>query len=111
MKILIPSDKNWKKSMVFGIISLTFFVSTIVYSQPTPGYAPHMFAYNIGFFFPVMLTSLIFLIIALIFYFKIGKGVRKELNKLYSYLPLIILIPPFYQIMIIAINFFIILID
>ncbi|NJO92223.1 MAG: hypothetical protein HC831_27085 [Chloroflexia bacterium] len=73
MNILIPSDKYWKKSSLFGFISFTFFFSTLVGKPPMAGYAPHMYAYNIGFFFPLMMASFGFGIAGFVNYLNIEK--------------------------------------
>jgi hypothetical protein len=84
MEILIPSNKNWKKSVIFGLISLTLLGMTVIGRPTTPGYAPHMFTYNMGFFLPMMFLSIGFGIAGLISYFRIGKLVRKDYSFIYK---------------------------
>jgi len=57
-KILAPKSLDWKKSFKLSMISLTLFASLFIFKNPTPGYAPHSFAYNIGFFIPILFISL-----------------------------------------------------
>ncbi len=93
MEILIPSDKYWKKSVIFGLISLTFLGMTVIGRPITPGYAPHMFAYNMGFFLPMILLSFGFGVAGLTSYLKIGKSKRKDYNLIYKVIPLIFILP------------------
>jgi hypothetical protein len=104
MEILIPSDGKWKKSIVFGTISLTFYLMTFVVPPPTPGYAPHIFAYNMGFFFPVLIASLIFGLLTFKAYFSIDNPTRKSYKLIYKLLPFLILIPQGIQIGIVGLN-------
>jgi hypothetical protein len=104
MEILIPSDKNWKKSIIFGLISLTFLGMTVIGRPTTPGYAPHMFAYNMGFFLPMMLLSFGFGIAGLISYLRIGKLVRKDYSFIYKLIPILLITPIGVRFLLMIIN-------
>jgi len=93
MEILIPSDKNWKKSVIFVLISLTFLGMTVIGRPTTPGYAPHMFAYNMGFFLPMIFLSFGFGIAGFISYLRIGKLIRKDYKLIFKIVPLILILP------------------
>ncbi len=48
--------------------SATFIIVTVCTPLPKPhGYAPYMFAYNIGFFFPMMVCATVSGVLSLIF--------------------------------------------
>lgn len=104
MEVFIPSDSKWKKSIVFGTISLTFYLMTFVVPKPTPGYAPHIFAYNMGFFFPVLIASFFFGLLAIKNYFGIDHQARKSYKLIHKLLPFLILIPQGIQIGIVGLN-------
>jgi hypothetical protein len=104
MEILIPSDKNWKKSVIFGLISLTFLGMTVIGKPTTPGYAPHMFAYNMGFFLPMIFLSLGFGIAGLISYLRIVKLIRKDYKLIYKIVPLIIILPIGIRFLLVVLN-------
>lgn len=88
--------------MVFGTISLTFYLMIFVVPPPTPGYAPHIFAYNMGFFLPVLIASLIFGLLTIKSYFSIEN--RKSYKLIHKLLPFLILIPQGIQIGIMGLN-------
>ena len=104
MEILIPTDSRWKMSIVFGTISLTFYLMTFVVPPPTPGYAPHIFAYNMGFFFPVLIASSIFGLLTIKSFFNIDNQTRKSYKLTHKLLPFLILIPQGIQIGIVGLN-------
>lgn len=104
MEILIPSDRKWKKAIVFATISLTFYLMTFVVPAPTPGYAPHIFSYNIGFFFPVLFASLIFGLLTIKNFFGIDREIRKGYKIAHKVFPFLILIPQGVQIGVVGLN-------
>lgn len=104
MEILIPSDKNWKKSVIFGLISLTFLGMTVIGRPTTPGYAPHMFAYNMGFFLPMMFMSFGFGIAGLISYLRIGKLIRKDYSFIHKLIPILLITPIGVRFLLMIIN-------
>lgn len=93
MKILIPKNKNWKKSVFFGSISLALLFLTIIVKPSTPGYAPHMFAYNMGFFLPMTFFSVGFGLAGLINYQRIEKSTRRKYKWIYRLIPILLIIP------------------
>ena len=104
MEILIPSDKNWKKSLIFRLISLTFLGMTVIGRPTTPGYVPHMFAYNMGFFLPIMFLSFGLGIAGLISYLRIGKLVRKNYSFIYKLIPILLIAPIGVRFLLMIIN-------
>lgn len=109
MDILIPSDSNWKKSVIFGLISLTFLGMTLIARPSMSGYAPHTFAYNMGFFFPMIVLSLGFGFAGWINYLRMGKLKRKEYGFIYKLIPILLIAPIGIRFLLMIINFAIIL--
>lgn len=109
MNIFIPSDKNWKKSVIFGLISLTFLCMTVIGRPTISGYAPHMFAYNMGFFLPVMFFSFGFGIAGLISYLRIGKLTRRDYSFIYKLIPILLVAPIGVRFLLMLINILFIL--
>ena len=58
----------WTKAIVFSALSAVLIVLIQVTPSPEPGFAGAAFAYNISFFFPVVLTSFVCWGLALRFY-------------------------------------------
>jgi hypothetical protein len=58
----------WTKAMVFSAISAALIVLIYVTPSPEPGFAGAAFAYNISFFFPVVIASVVCWSVALRFY-------------------------------------------
>lgn len=104
INVLVPIIKKWKLSMKFALVSLTLIASLFVFVNPTPGYAPHSFAYNIGFFIPVIFVALIFCVIGLIIYYRIDKKSRKEFKIVYKILVHISLVPYIFMLTMLTIN-------
>ncbi|BDD05507.1 hypothetical protein [Aureibacter tunicatorum] len=102
--LFIPSEIKWKKSIKLTIISLTLFGTLLIFTNPTPGYAAHSFAYTIGYMIPVLLTSFAFSFSGVIVYLNINEEVKKKLKLIYKVLPFISFIPLLTIILIITIN-------
>ncbi|MCC7521808.1 MAG: hypothetical protein IT220_09260 [Flavobacteriaceae bacterium] len=109
MEILIPSDQNWKKSVIFGLISLTFLGMTVIARPTMSGYAPHMYVFNIGFFLPMMFLSFGFGIAGWISYLRIDKLKRKEYGFIYKLIPILLIAPIGIRFLLMIINIVIIL--
>lgn len=104
INVFVPTIKKWRLSMKFALVSLTLIASLFVFVNPTPGYAPHSFAYNIGFFIPVIFVALIFCAIGLIIYYRIDKKSRKEFKNIYRILVHISLLPYIFMLTMLTIN-------
>ena len=83
-------------SIVFGVISFLLILITYFNPPENPHYAPHMFAYNFSFYFPMLSGSFIFGILSFIYLMrsrkeKTWRGYKKVV---YRYLiPIILLLP------------------
>jgi hypothetical protein len=82
----------WAKAIVFGALSAALIVLIYVTPSPEPGFAGAAFGYNFSFFFPVLLSSFLFWIVALALYvgFLRGRAIRSMLKIL---LPPVLLLP------------------
>jgi len=82
----------WTKAIVFGAISAALIVLMYVTSSPEPGFAGANFGYNITFFFPIMIASLVCWVVALGFYIAFLRSrAGKSLLKIAS--PVVLLLP------------------
>ncbi|ALM20555.1 hypothetical protein AAT17_04545 [Nonlabens sp. MIC269] len=84
---------RWKKSIHLSIISLTLFLSLFIFTNPTPGYAPHTFAYNILYSAPVFWTSFGFSVTGLIMFFKTDTKTRKNIKWIFKLMPITSITP------------------
>ncbi len=87
LNFLIPKDLNWRKTINLLIISLIVSFAPLIFKNPTPGYAPHSFAYNIGFLIPTQITSFIVSFIGLVVGAEIFR--KKNVNLSFKIVPLI----------------------
>ena len=62
-----PTKRLWIISFVFAIISLIAFLATFLKKLPDPHWIGDVYAYNFGFWFPLMGISILFLFLAVIF--------------------------------------------
>lgn len=94
-KFLTPKESmpRWKKSIHFSMISLTLFLCLFIFTNPTPGYAPHTFAYNFGFVKPVFYSSLGFSLVGLILFYTMDKFIRVKMKWTFRLLPVLSLAP------------------
>lgn len=109
MEILIPKDRKWKISILCGLVTLTLYFATIVGKPLTPGYAPHMFAYNVTFLFPLTILIFIFSIATVTFYFKIEKEQRKEFKIIHKTFPFLLILIPTLELMKMLVMLFLIM--
>ena len=83
-------------SIIFGILSFLLILITYFNPPENPHYAPHMFAYNFSFYFPMLSGSFIFGILSFIYLIRSRKeNVWQGYKKIvYRYLiPIILLLP------------------
>jgi hypothetical protein len=91
----------WTKAVVFGAISTAAITWIQVSPTPEPGFAGAAFGYNLTFFFPLVLASLVFWIPAFVFYILfIHRDSRRTRWKIV--LPVLLLLACPYQLTVIV---------
>lgn len=99
-------DRNWKISVVLASFSILIFSTTLIYGPPEPrGYAPYAFAYNMGFFFPVVGISFSLAIACFISIFNIKSDIKNFKQWICIIIPFILILPVLAQVGIIFYNF------
>ena len=82
----------WTKAVVFGGISAALIALIYVTHSPDPGFAGANFAYNLSFFFPVVIASFVCWGVASGFYIGFLRG-RAGKSPLRIVSPAILLLP------------------
>jgi predicted cobalt transporter CbtA len=90
--MLLNRKKLWISAIVFGALSAALIVLIYITPSPEPGFAGAAFGYNFSFFFPVVLSSLVFWIAALGFYIGFVRS-RAGRSPSKIILPLTLLFP------------------
>ncbi len=102
--------KIWRKSIAFGIASAIAIVLTYIKRPEDIHYAGSRFAYNLTFFFPIFILSLILGIISILYFIKYLKDKEIEKNKISKIvLPLLTVLPIGIHFVILMVNFILIL--
>jgi uncharacterized membrane protein len=60
--------RHWTKAVVCGAVSTAIIVIIQITPTPEPGFAGAAFGYNVTFFFPLVLLSFAFWVVAVVFY-------------------------------------------
>jgi hypothetical protein len=93
--------RHWITAVVFGGISTALITLIYLTSSPEPGFAGAIFAYNITFFFPLVLVSFVCWSVALAFYIRfLRAGSHRTILKIA--LPFVLLLACPWQLAIIA---------
>jgi hypothetical protein len=93
--------RQWTKTVILGAVSTALIVAIYVTPSPEPGFAGAIFAYNITFFFPLVLLSFICWAAALALYIAFLRG-RTHRTAFRIALPFVLLLACPRQLAIIA---------
>ena len=97
--------KIWRKSIAFGIVSAIAIVLTYIKRPEDIHYAGSRFAYNLTFFFPLFLLSLILGIISILYFIRYLRDKEIEKNRIFKIvLPILTVLPIGFHFVIIMVN-------
>ena len=100
-------DKFLRISIISGLISTFLIILTYIKQPNDPNYAGSVFAYNFSFFFPILFLAIISGLICLIYFIKHRKWKKKHIDKigrLNWLIPLILLIPVGFHVLLLIFN-------
>ena len=100
-------NKNYKISIISGVMSAALIGITYTKQPENPDYAGSIFSYNLSFFFPLLTLSFICLLICIIYLSRFIREKKRENEKITNWkwlIPSILILPASLHVLLLVFN-------